>query len=45
VLPQIIEMRHFRIDFFASEFQARHLDLRPSTNDENIQKEPAFVPC
>jgi hypothetical protein len=33
----------FELNF--SEFQARHLDLRPSTNDENIQKEPAFVPC
>jgi hypothetical protein len=30
---------------FASKFWARHLDLRPSTNDGNIQKEPVFVPC
>jgi hypothetical protein len=41
---QIIEMRHFRIEFSASEFQARHLDLRPSTNDKNIQKNQLSSP-
>jgi hypothetical protein len=44
-LPQIIEMRHFSDWIFASEFQARRLDLRLSSNDENIQKELVFVPC
>jgi hypothetical protein len=34
----------FGSNFFASEFQARHLDLRPSTNDENIQKRISFCP-
>jgi hypothetical protein len=32
----------FRIEFFASEFQARHLDLRLSMNDENIHKRIGF---
>jgi hypothetical protein len=45
VLPGTIEIRHLCIEFFVSEFQAHHLNLRPSTDDENIQKEPAFVPC
>jgi hypothetical protein len=27
---------------FASEFQARNVDLRPSTNDENMQKTTSF---
>jgi hypothetical protein len=31
-------MRHFSDRIFPSEFQARHLDLPPSTNNENIQK-------
>jgi hypothetical protein len=34
----------YRIAFSASEFQARHLDLRRRTNNENIQK-TAFGPC
>jgi hypothetical protein len=38
VFPQIIEMMHVSDWIFASEFQAHHLDLRPGTNDENIQK-------
>jgi hypothetical protein len=45
VLPQIIEMRDFSHGSLTSEFQARRLDLRLSSNDENIQKEPVFVPC
>jgi hypothetical protein len=35
---------HFGLDFFASEFQARHLNLRPSTNAENIRKGTSFIP-
>jgi hypothetical protein len=38
VLPQAIEMRYFSDWIFASEFQARHLDLRHSTNDEIFRK-------
>jgi hypothetical protein len=37
-------MGHFRIEFFASIFQACHLNLRFSTNDENIQQRASFRP-
>jgi hypothetical protein len=43
-LPQIIKMTHFSDCTFASKFQAHHLNLRASTNDEDVQKRTSFCP-